>query len=95
VSDEHVRLWPTGTVPVRDDSGVAPSHERFIDHDIYLSTELALSWQLVCSPEFTLSTYQELTGEGGCRPRLRYTRQDPNGVVIADVMLSRLPTAVR
>ena len=71
------------------------SVDRFIDHDIYLPSELVLSWQLVCSPEFTLTTYQEIKGDGGCRARLRYTRRDAQGVIVADSMLTRLPTVVR
>jgi hypothetical protein len=95
VDDTHVRLWPVGTTPVRDNNGVGVFGDRVIDHNTFYPTELALSWQLICSPEFILSTYQEISGDGGCRARLRYTRRDAQGVVVADAMLSRLPSAVR
>jgi hypothetical protein len=95
VDDTHVRVWPMGTTPVRDNKGVGAFSDRIIDHNTFFPSEIALSWQLVCSPEFVLSTYQEICGDGGCRARLRYTRRDAQGVVVADAMLSRLPSAVR
>ena len=95
VDDVHVRLWPAGTTPVRDEKVGAGFSARLIDYDIYLPPELVISWQLVCSPEFTLTTYQEIKGDGGCRARLRYTRRDRQGVIVADSMLTRLPEAVR
>jgi hypothetical protein len=95
IDDKHVRLWPTGTAPVRDNKGTRLSNDLFNDPDTYLSSELVLSWQLVCPREFTLTTYQEIKGDGGCRARLRYTRRNAQGVIVADAMLSRLPTAVR
>lgn len=95
VKDGYVRLWPAGTTPVRDDRGAAGFGDRFIDHEIYLPVELPIAWQLVCSPEFTLTTYQEIKGDGGCRGRLRYTRRNREGAIVADVMLTRLPEAVR
>jgi hypothetical protein len=95
VSDTHVRLWPTGTAPVRDGAGAAAFSEVFNDVEVVLPPELVISWQIICSAEVTLSTYQEITGDGGCRARLRYTRRDAHGVIVADSMLSRLPSAVR
>jgi hypothetical protein len=95
VDDKYVRLWPTGTTPVWDDKPPVHLNERLLDYNIILPPELAISWQLVCSPEFTLSTYQEIRGDGGCHARLRYTRKDRLGVIVADSMLSRFPDAVR
>jgi hypothetical protein len=95
VDDRRVRVWPTGTTPVRNEKHAAGFSDTITDHEIFLSPELVLSWQLVCSPEFTLSTYQEIKGDGGCRGRLRYTRRDRQGEIIADVMLTRLPAAIR
>jgi hypothetical protein len=91
VDDKRVRLWPTGTIPVRDSKFEGAFSDRFIDEDTFLLPELALSWLLVCSPEFTLATYQEIKGDGGCRARLRYTRRNAQGVIVADSMLTRLP----
>lgn len=95
VDDGYVRLWPAGTTPVRDDKVVDGFGDRFVDYNIYLPRELVISWQLVCSPEFTLTTYQEIRGDGGCRARLRFTRRNRQGVIVADSMLTRLPEAVR
>ena len=95
IDDTHVRIWPAGTVPVRDQTFKPGFSDRLtLNPDIFLPPELPLSWLLVCSPEFTLATYQEIKGDGGCRKRLRYTRRDPSGVVVADVMLTPLLEAV-
>ncbi|MBI2357600.1 MAG: hypothetical protein HYV04_01565 [Deltaproteobacteria bacterium] len=80
---------------MRDDKVVDGFGDRFVDYNIYLPRELVISWQLVCSPEFTLTTYQEIRGDGGCRARLRFTRRNRQGVIVADSMLTRLPEAVR
>jgi hypothetical protein len=91
----HVRIWPAGTMPVRDQTFKLSFSDRLTtDPDIILPAELPLSWLLICSPEFTLASYQEIKGDGGCRKRLRYTRRDRNGVVVADVMLTPLLSAV-
>jgi hypothetical protein len=95
IDDTHVRLWPTGTVPVRDQKFSPALSDVFIDREVVLPAELPLSWLLVCSPEFTLATYQEIKGDGGCRKRLRYTRRDARAVIVADAMLTPLVAAVR
>jgi hypothetical protein len=82
-----IRLWPTGTLPTRN--LVVASH--LINDEVILAPELPISWVLHCSPEFTLATYQEIRGDSGCVGRLRYTRRNSQGGIIADVMLSRLP----
>ena len=47
------------------------------------------------SEEFRLATYQEIRGQTGCIGRLRYTRRNAQGVIVADVMLSKLVSAVK
>lgn len=94
--DNRVMVWPSGSIPLRDQHAGAAFGDRLVlDEDVFLPPELALSWLIVCSPEFTLATYQEIKGDGGCRGRMRYMRRNPQGVIVADVMLTRLLDVVR
>jgi hypothetical protein len=91
----HARLWPNGSVPARDQKFRPRLSDTLTEEEPFLPPELVISWILECSPEFRLATYQEIRADGGCRARLRYTRTDASGVIVADVMLSRLPEVVR
>lgn len=91
--DEHsISLWPTGTVPFRD---IKISSRLNLNKQLIPPPYWPVSWVLHCSPEFRLATYQELKADSGCMGRLRYTRYNSEGNVIADIMLSRLPAVIR
>jgi hypothetical protein len=92
--DGMVKLWPNGTQPIRDLESRLPYTEDVVGW-LPLPAESGISWVLTCSPEFRLATYQEIHGGTGCAPRLRYTRRNAQGVIVADVMLSKLPPPVK
>src|SRR5262249_36871575 len=88
-----VRLWPNGAQQTRDLKSIGVSED--IADWFPVPPESGLSWVLPCSDEFRLATYQEIRGDTGCTGRLRYTRRNAEGTIVADVMLSRLPSPVR
>lgn len=87
-----VKLWPNGSQQTRDLKTIGISDD--IAGWFPAPPESGLSWVLPCSDEFRLATYQEIRGDTGCIGRLRYTRRNAQGVIVADVMLSRLPSPV-
>ena len=88
-----VKLWPNGAQYTRDLKPVGFSED--LAGWFPLPPESGISWVLPCSEEFRLATYQEIRGQTGCIGRLRYTRRNAQGVIVADVMLSKLVSAVK
>ena len=88
-----VKLWPNGSQQTRDLKSIGFTED--VAGWFPLPPESGISWVLPCSEEFRLATYQEIRGQTGCIGRLRYTRRNAQGVVVADVMLSRLPSPVK
>jgi hypothetical protein len=88
-----VKLWPNGAEHMRDLKAIGISED--VVGWFPLPPESGISWVLPCSEEFRLATYQEIHGQTGCIGRLRYTRRNAQGVIVADVMLSRLPTPIK